>query len=747
MKRKKEGFLFAVLVFMAAFSFFLITKGTAQDGVGAAAIGTVQVSGMLNVRSGPGTTYELVRSGGTSVTLTDGAKVTITGINGKWYHVKFTQNSKNIVGYVSSDYVKVRTGSVRTKVYGVVNADSVKVRSKAAADAAVIKAGKKELSLKKEKKVRILSESVVKDEKWCKVSFSDSSKTYKGYVLQKYITITCDKGLPGVVKASSAVSLYQTAGKNTVVQANGKKVSVKNGKQMTILSQKTVSGKTYFYVKLTYNKVTVKGYLPEQYGFLQIVTEEKVAASPSPSADTKKTPSPSATVGATSTPKPATTPKPTSTPKPAATPVKMTDEEYKKKLENDGFPESYVAKLLALHKKYPNWIFTPYKTGLKWSTVISKECKVGLNLLPNSKSPAWKSTEAGAYDWTKDKYIPFDGSTWVTASKKAVKYYMDPRNFLDERGIFQFENLEYQKDDHNQSGVENILNNTPMHDSAFTYKDDSSDSKTMKYSDAFMAAASESGVSPYHLASRVKQEVVVSSALMSSSVSGKVAGYEGIYNFYNIGAYNSTASGGAIANGLKWASTGTTYLRPWDSPYKSIVGGASYIGKNYINVGQNTLYLQKFNVTSKNRYSHQYMANVEAPNSEATKTSTAYGTEKDDMSLVFSIPVYNNMPESPCNVPSGGKNPNNYLKSLSVTGHPFSSKFVLGDDGSKTYTLTVANNVTSVKINAKAVSSKATVSGTGTKSLSVGTKTYEVKVTSESGVERKYNIKITRKSA
>ena len=45
MKRKKEGFLFAVLVFMAAFSFFLITKGTAQDGVGAAAIGTVQVSG------------------------------------------------------------------------------------------------------------------------------------------------------------------------------------------------------------------------------------------------------------------------------------------------------------------------------------------------------------------------------------------------------------------------------------------------------------------------------------------------------------------------------------------------------------------------------------------------------------------------------------------------------------------------------------------------------------------------------
>lgn len=731
MKQKRKGILCAVLVFVSALSFFLITKGSSQGKVGATAIGTVQVSGLLNVRSGPGTNYELVKSGGAGVTLSNGKKVTITGVNGKWYHVKFTQNSQSIVGYVSSDYVKVRTGSVRTKVYGTINTDSVKIHTKAAAGAAVLKAGKTEIALKKAKKVRILSESVVDDEKWCRVSFSYSSKTYKGYLPETYVSITCEKGLPGVVKASSAVSLLKTAGKTAVVQVNGKNVSVKKGKQLTILGQTTVSGKTYLNVKLSYDDVTVKGYLPEQYGFLQIVKEETVAATPAPSA----------------TAKPAATVKPTATPKPAATPDNMTDEEYKAKLKSDGFPSSYVSDLLALHKKYPNWTFVPYKTGLKWSTVISKESVVGLNLLPVSKSYAWKSTETGAYDWTKDKYIPFDGSTWVTASKKAVKYYMDPRNFLDERGIFQFESLEYQKDEHNQSGVEAILNNTPMHKQTFTYTDDSGASKTKKYSAAFMDAASESGVSPYHLASRVKQEVVISSTLMSSSVSGKVSGYEGIYNFYNIGAYNSTASGGAIANGLKWASTGTTYLRPWNSPYKSIVGGASYIGKNYINVGQNTLYLQKFNVTDKNRYSHQYMANIEAPNSEATKTYTAYGSDKDDMSLVFSIPVYNNMPETACSVPSGGKNPNNYLKSLTVTDHTLDSKFVLGDDGSKTYTLTVKNSVKSVKINAKAVASTSTVSGAGTKTLSVGTKTYTIKVTSESGAVRKYNLKVTRKSA
>ena len=188
-------------------------------------------------------------------------------------------------------------------------------------------------------------------------------------------------------------------------------------------------------------------------------------------------------------------------------------------------------------------------------------------------------------------------------------------------------------------------------------------------------------------------------------------------------------------------------MRPWNNRYRSIVGGASYIGKNYINVGQNTLYLQKFNVTEKNRYEHQYMGNVEAPNSEATKTNAAYGEEKKDTPLQFSIPVYKNMPAEACPVPSGGLNPNNYLKTLKVKDHAFTSKFALGDDGSKVYKLTVANNVESINITATAVSSLSSVSGTGTKQLSVGTKTFTVKVTSESGSVRNYKIKVTRSAS
>ena len=92
--------------------------------------------------------------------------------------------------------------------------------------------------------------------------------------------------------------------------------------------------------------------------------------------------------------------------------------------------------------------------------------------------------------------------------------------------------------------------------------------------------------------SRVIQEVGASG---STIVSGTVSGYEGYYNFYNIGA---TASGGdknqTIINGLKYAKN-----EGWDSPYKAIVGGASFLGNNYVAAGKKTEYLQ---ITSgKNR--------------------------------------------------------------------------------------------------------------------------------------------------
>ena len=328
------------------------------------------------------------------------------------------------------------------------------------------------------------------------------------------------------------------------------------------------------------------------------------------------------------------------------------DGNFESYLTSQGFPESYKDGLRLLHAEYPNWVFTAQHTNLDWNTVIENESVVGRNLVYTSSISSWKSIADGAYNWDTSTWPGFDSSSYVAASSDIIKYYMDPRNFLDGRGIFQFESLEYNKISHTQSGVESILKNTPMYNKTFSYPDDvTNTTKSMKYSQAFMAAADTSGVSPYHLASRVKQEVVISPTTMSDSVSGTRSGYTGIYNFYNIGATNTT-SGSAVNNGLKWASTGNSYLRPWNSRYRSIVGGAIYIGEKYINVGQNTSYLQKFNVTEKNRYNHQYMSNIEAPNSEATKTASAYSATLNEMTLVFSIPVYTNMPEEVSPIPT-----------------------------------------------------------------------------------------------
>lgn len=721
--------------------FFVMLMGRNEIS-SATAIGEVQVNGYLNVRKGPGKSYGFVTSGGAKVTLSDGKRVTITAKNGKWYHVKFKMGGKTLVGYLHSSYVKVQTGNVRTSIPGKTSANSLKLYKKASIGSDPVKVDGVVWKIVKGTSVKILSEKVIGAQKWYYVSVLKGTIKCKGYLRATHVKVTYKKGMPGKVSAYQATTLYKKAGKSAAVKSAGKAVGLKKNKQVTVISEKIVKGVRYYRVSVRIKKKTVKGYLPEHALLFQIVKYEEPGSVPPAATSTPKIPT-------------ATAKTPSKSDSPADTAgqgdegnASLTTAQFKKKMQTLGFPNSYITALAELHKKYPKWDFKPFKTGLNWSDAVAAESKVGLNLLSNGKSYDWKSLAAGAYDWTKDAFIPYDGSTWVTASEKAVKYYMDPRNFLDERGIFQFEMLEYQSAIQTQSGVENILKNTPMYQTSFSYTNSSNKQVSIKYSKAFMNAAASSKVSPYHLASRVKQEVVISPTMMSSSVSGNVSGYKGIFNFYNIGASNSTVAGGAVANGLHWASSGKTYSRPWNNRYRSITGGAKYIGEKYINVGQNTLYLQKFNVTSKNRYNHQYMANIEAPNSEASKTVTAYGTDKANTPFVFSIPVYNNMPSSVCPVPSGGKNPNNYLKTLYVLDHPFTSQFKLGDTGSKTYKVTVANGVTSIKICATKVSSSATLTGAGTKTgLKVGTNNFTVKVKSASGVTRSYKIQVTRKAA
>ena len=305
------------------------------------------------------------------------------------------------------------------------------------------------------------------------------------------------------------------------------------------------------------------------------------------------------------------------------------------------FPENYKPYLRELHKKYPNWIFEAFDTGLEWDTVIDNE--VGTKNLTEhaSSSENLKSKESGHYNQSTGAYVQKDGG-FVVANRLAVEYYMDPRNFLNEEGIFQFEQLTYS-DAVTIEDVESVLKGTFMYSKKITYYTSSGEKKTdtKTYSQVIYDAGKTYDVNPCYLASKIRNEI---GADGSASVSGKHSVYPGIYNFYNIGATDGT---GAITRGLQWASTGTSYSRPWNTPMKAIKGGAAYISEKYIDKGQFTGYLQKFNVNkaTKMLYLHQYMTNLSGACSQGYTSYTAYAkTGSLYQAYLFSIPVYKNMP-------------------------------------------------------------------------------------------------------
>ncbi len=322
------------------------------------------------------------------------------------------------------------------------------------------------------------------------------------------------------------------------------------------------------------------------------------------------------------------------------------------------FPASYKPYIDELKKNHPNWIFKALYTNLDWNYVISQENIYGKNLVPKSYTDSWKNTKVGQYNVEVD-------SGWVDSSKQAVEYAMDPRNFLNYVRIFQFEELSYEASTNTVANIEKILYGTEFYQKIVEYKTASGKNVVMKekYSDLILKAAKTSKVSAFHLASRIKQEV--GPFLSHSSISGTVKDYEGYYNFYNIGATSSSEPMGAIKNGLQYAkdgkganlSTRNKYLIPWNNKEKAIIGGAIFIGSSYINLGQNTIYLQKFHVTDTNSsgelFWHQYMTNVLAPYSESNLIYNGYsksGMLNSDISFI--VPVYENMPELPCISPA-----------------------------------------------------------------------------------------------
>ena len=318
----------------------------------------------------------------------------------------------------------------------------------------------------------------------------------------------------------------------------------------------------------------------------------------------------------------------------------------------------YDSLIQNLKNKYPNWQFKVLYTGLDWNQVIKNETTAfhGRNLIYADKSGGWICSTCG------DKH--YDNGNWRCASETAVSYYMDPRNWINEDYIFQFENLSFDANTQNIDGVNKIIAVAPwMQGSSITYtKTDGSKATIYKsYAQIIMEAAQEANISAYHLAARIVQEQGTGNSA-SATASGTYSGYTGYYNYCNIGATGSS-SATVIANGLNYAKN-----RGWSDPETSIKQSAAYIAKNYISVGQSTLYLQKFDVDSSDGslYNHQYMQNVSAAVSEGTSVKSSYSKLGIlNSNFTFLIPVYENMPSTACASPDSASMVN---QNVEVTG-------------------------------------------------------------------------------
>lgn len=274
-----------------------------------------------------------------------------------------------------------------------------------------------------------------------------------------------------------------------------------------------------------------------------------------------------------------------------------------------------------LQQKHLNWNFKILYTGLDWNEVIVNEY-VGHGESPRNLVPVGTAYTG---EWvcescTENKY--YDNGNWHCASKTALQYMMDARNSINDLDIFQFMELTYQ-----ECTIENIK---PMVTGTFLDND--------SYINAILEAGKMHNVSPYYIVALAIQEQGKSG---STTISGTYAGYKGYYNIFNINASGNSKET-IIKNALLYAKQ-----KEWDSLEKAINGGVEKISTSYIARGQDTLYLQKFDVdnTDKKLYWHQYQQNIMAAQNEGvTIRKTFEEINSIESAYTFVIPVYENMP-------------------------------------------------------------------------------------------------------
>ena len=302
----------------------------------------------------------------------------------------------------------------------------------------------------------------------------------------------------------------------------------------------------------------------------------------------------------------------------------LTEKSSPTKIDETKYP-GYKEKIEALQKAHPDWNFELLYTGLKFSEATAGESAVhSRNLVPTSYSGEWICSVCGTklYD-----------SGWYCASEKAIAYYLDPRNFLDEINIFQFQDVnEYLDEACTIEGIRNQVDGTFL----------------QNYANDIETACRNTNVNPYYIIARLFQE----QGRTGTTIGRGMDGGDGktYYNPFNIGA-NGNGWETIYANALARAKA-----EGWDTMEKAIEGGIGFCKKNWLENYQNTLYQNRFDIDSTNGtslYTHQYMQNLMGAYSEARILQSMYGnTNRLESSFTFIIPVYEQMDATPASMPS-----------------------------------------------------------------------------------------------
>lgn len=189
------------------------------------------------------------------------------------------------------------------------------------------------------------------------------------------------------------------------------------------------------------------------------------------------------------------------------------------------------------------------------------------------------------------KGVYSESTGWMKASESLLKYYMNPNNFLDNANKYLFLKLNYMEV--SAGDLNTILKGNGVLEGK---------------GEIFLKAAKDNDINPIYLVAHAFLETgngtsQLSNGILVSSVNGNKVTPKKTYNMFGIKAYDDSP----LKSGSEYA-----YSQGWFTVDQAILGGAKFIGNNYINKKgnrQDTLYKMRWDI-DYNSYPHQYATDI-----------------------------------------------------------------------------------------------------------------------------------------